>query len=61
MYKKILALGDLTLGDDDMEVAETLGDLSTFSQGDLDATEGGSPTFNYSDGEESDASDLDIN
>jgi hypothetical protein len=43
-----------------MEVAEALGDMSNFSQGDLDATEG-SPAFNYSDGEESDASDLDIN
>jgi hypothetical protein len=44
-----------------MEVAEALGDMSTFSQGDLDATDAGSPAFNYSDGDESDASDLDIN
>lgn len=55
------ALGDTTLGDVDTEEAEAMGDMSAFSQGDLDATEGGSPAFNYSEGEESDASDLDIN
>jgi len=59
----LAALGDSTLGDDDTEVAEVLGDLSSYSQGDLDATgnETVSPTFNYSEGDDSDGSDLDIN